>query len=261
VLARNASGVLTQNYHPASLTDPGYAKLEGTQLSFSDWDGGSAASGGGFAVATHSLKFSNGIATNDPSVIATTSRIDVNYLFNALRAPYTIGLRAEASDTDGIVGSSATQGPIAFRMGRLLLENAYGPELLPLIIPLRSEYFDGTRWRRNSFDSCSSYSMAQGTRDQWTGTLSDSETEFDRPLSSTTLVAGVASIAQPLRIEAPGTGEHGSLRIRYSLPSWLQFDWDGDGSHDDAPTATATFGRYRGSDRVIYWRERLPVIP
>lgn len=39
---------------------------------------------------------------------------------------------------------------------------------------------------------------------------------------------------------------------------WLKFDWDQDGSHDDdLPTATVTFGSYRGHDRVIYWQERL----
>jgi len=41
----------------------------------------------------------------------------------------------------------------------------------------------------------------------------------------------------------------------WDVPLWLEADFDGDGSLDD-PTGLATFGVYRGHDRVIYWQER-----
>ncbi|WP_338021783.1 DUF6701 domain-containing protein [Alkalimarinus coralli] len=56
----------------------------------------------------------------------------------------------------------------------------------------------------------------------------------------------------------PGNGNDGSVKIRHAFEWWLKYDWDGSGSISgsvDAPSATATFGRYRGHDRIIYWRE------
>jgi MSHA biogenesis protein MshQ len=38
------------------------------------------------------------------------------------------------------------------------------------------------------------------------------------------------------------------------VPGYLQYDWDSNGS-DDNPTGIATFGIYRGDDRIIFWRE------
>jgi len=37
--------------------------------------------------------------------------------------------------------------------------------------------------------------------------------------------------------------------------SWLQHDWLVDGDYTANPTATATYGIYRGDDRFYYWRE------
>ncbi|MFQ3192115.1 MAG: MSHA biogenesis protein MshQ, partial [Paraglaciecola sp.] len=38
---------------------------------------------------------------------------------------------------------------------------------------------------------------------------------------------------------------------------YLNYDWDGDGfiNSDDFPKSTITFGQFRGSDRIIHWRE------
>ena len=35
--------------------------------------------------------------------------------------------------------------------------------------------------------------------------------------------------------------------------TWLQYDWNGTG--DENPRGTATYGRFRGHDRIVYWRE------
>jgi hypothetical protein len=44
-----------------------------------------------------------------------------------------------------------------FRYGRLIVENAFGPETEDLGIPLRIEYFDGTNFVTNIADSCTSF--------------------------------------------------------------------------------------------------------
>lgn len=58
---------------------------------------------------------------------------------------------ADTSDR-GLVGNSK------IRFGRLRLLNAYGSELLPLRVPVRAEYFNGTTWTLNAADNCTSLS-------------------------------------------------------------------------------------------------------
>ncbi|MCJ8268611.1 MAG: hypothetical protein MJK04_04325, partial [Psychrosphaera sp.] len=44
-----------------------------------------------------------------------------------------------------------------------------------------------------------------------------------------------------------------------NLDAWLRFNWDEgvDGVADiNLPAQNATFGQFRGNDRVIYWREK-----
>jgi len=48
-------------------------------------------------------------------------------------------------------------GTHEFRYGRLLVDNAFGPETEPLNIPLRIEYFDGTDFVVNAEDDCTSF--------------------------------------------------------------------------------------------------------
>jgi len=54
---------------------------------------------------------------------------------------------------------------------------------------------------------------------------------------------------------APDANNTGDIGITLISPTWLKYDWDGDGNHDNDPTGVASFGLYRGDDRVIYWRE------
>lgn len=254
VNAVNAGGTLTRNYQGS------YAKLQNAAVNFVDRNAGADATDGEFVNDGHQLEFTEGVGT--PKLIATglSGNVPAYYQFLSARAPYSVALRLDVNDSDSISGSSPEQGPVEFRLGRLAMDNAYGPEQLPLPIPLRAEYFDGSRWRRNSADSCSEYIRTAVSRDQFTGTLTDALTTMENPITSTSLQTGLSQTSAPLRIRAPGLNQYGSLRVQLNVPSWLQFDWDGDGSVD-LPTATATFGRYRGSDRVIYWREQIPAKP
>ena len=51
-----------------------------------------------------------------------------------------------------------------------------------------------------------------------------------------------------------GTPDTGDATVTYPAPSWLQGDYDGNGSFED-PRGVATFGVYRGHQRLIYQRE------
>ena len=56
---------------------------------------------------------------------------------------------------------------------------------------------------------------------------------------------------------APEAGNMGTIDVSVDLSpfSWLQYDWDNDGSLGNHPDVSASFGSYRGHDRIIYWRE------
>lgn len=146
---------------------------------------------------------------------------------------------------------SVTPDPVEARYGRLRLDNAYGPETRYLILPMRAEYWEGDAFALNTDEGC------------WTYNTSDDVTLDDSGLSggSTSVVAVEAELmagepmdGSELALTAPGEGNTGDVEVTFGVPVWLQDDFSDDGSLED-PTATATFGVFRGHDRIIYWRE------
>lgn len=133
------------------------------------------------------------------------------------------------------------------RHGRLVLSNTHGSELLPLSMPITVEYFDGTNFVVNDADNCT--------------TLVLSQFAFDPPspaaLANVDSLTDVANGRGSLDWTSPAYPV-GFVDVKVDLstgPYWLQYDWDGDGSEDDPPAARATFGIYKGSERIIYLRE------
>ena len=65
-------------------------------------------------------------------------------------------------------------------------------------------------------------------------------------------------LAPGLELVAPGADKTGDVTVTYPVPRWLQDDYNLDGTLTDpeSPASLATFGVYRGHDRVIYWREK-----
>ena len=72
--------------------------------------------------------------------------------------------------------------------------------------------------------------------------------------------------AAGLSLIGPGAGNDGTVDIVVDLSvatgaglPWLQYDWPSDGNMDgvpdDDPVGRATFGIFRGNNRIIYMRE------
>lgn len=157
------------------------------------------------------------------------------------------------------------------RQGRLALDGAFGPETEALPLPLRAEFFDGTAFIANGADNCSA--LAAGQVDLAFVDDDSSPDHGNDPapgVMTVTVDAGssTASIANnPFTggsagfvFSAPGLGNTGYIDVDLDAAAmpWLRHDWDGDGVHaEDPPTARAVFGRYRGDDRILYWREVL----
>ena len=164
-----------------------------------------------------------------------------------------------ANDTKIIASAS-------FRYGRLLIDNAFGPETEPLNIPLRVQYFNGTEFVDNVADSSTIISYDATSADpaqrslyyvpgSYQGNLNDLETvvESEAVLAGTddvvvSLFQGRTGLTsetdtdldnqnddRPLVTSAPGeTNEGGALiefnlsdpQLPYSL-NFLKYDWRG----------------------------------
>ncbi|UAA39100.1 LamG domain-containing protein [Paraneptunicella aestuarii] len=161
------------------------------------------------------------------------------------------------------------------RWGRVVLDNVYGPENEPLNMRVRTEYLDASSQFVTNLDdgslssACTSYNWS--TVDGKIGLSAVSgETDIRSYLTAVggggDLLQGASLNYEGIIIPAPGVGVSGSVGITLlpdasgvTWPDYLNFDWDGDNDIDDndRPYATASFGQYRGNDRIIHWREVL----
>lgn len=134
--------------------------------------------------------------------------------------------------------------------GRLAVLPASGPENEALRIPLAAQRYGASGFERNGDDSCTGYSAAAASLTDYDGSLADGDTSVAGPLGTPNLLGGRDDAADPLQLSPPGIGHDGTLRVTLDVAPWLEFDWQGSGLED--PAATASFGRYRGHDRIIY---------
>ncbi|MEY8198738.1 MAG: LamG domain-containing protein, partial [Colwellia sp.] len=172
---------------------------------------------------------------------------------NALVAPFTSDIdfsTAAITDTDGvnvITTVDASPTGVEIRFGRLLLENSFGPETSNFPQPMQIEHFDGASFVVSPNNDCVSYDASK---------ISLTNISLDPALTSVLGGTGnfVAGKTRAIELKALEAGNQGQMGVSYGTHNWLKYDWDNDGDDDD-PSATATFGLYRGNDRIIYWRE------
>lgn len=239
IAARNAGGVAPANYHGGT----GFAK----DVTLSD-EGDTSGFSGNLVPAAD---FNHGFALDG----------DIAYTFaDRHSAPKSLTLRA--IDADGVNSSGALEEAVEIRSGRLRLMNAFGSELHPLSVPLQAEYYAGEEsgYLINADDGCTTVepvdlllTTAEGsaTGDAPIAVAPGATTEAS--IANDPLTSGIAG----LTLSAPGEGGAGYVDIRVDLSAagWLRYDWDGDGAHDNDPSARATFGIYEGSPSIIFQRE------
>jgi MSHA biogenesis protein MshQ len=133
--------------------------------------------------------------------------------------------------------------------GRLVVENAYGPEIAELPMTVTAQRYAGGQFRVEDRDNATPLGNPRIA-------LSDPPADGLAGGDS-----GIASVNDPLTagqgglvLTAPGVGNVGQITVTADALDFLEFDFDNDGSMGD-PAGIATFGRYRGDDRILYWRE------
>jgi len=178
-----------------------------------------------------------------------------------------ITLRANDADTGSAIG--IVEGKTNIRSGRMVLNNVFGPVSTDLTMLVSSEYYSDFAspsdtsdddFILNTDDSCSGYDASGGSLVNYTDNL----TAGDTSVSGTgTLSAGEGLIT----FTAPGNGNDGKVNLFLTnVSAWLLYNSGIDCDNADADNnintgtdagacGTATFGIYRGDDRVIYWRE------
>lgn len=143
--------------------------------------------------------------------------------------------------------------------GRLRIHDTYGPETNSLSQKVEAQYFSDGIFRTNRDDSCSDLgSVNHFTFEPTDFTVLTSGTatppEVKATLDPLLLSSGFANI----NFSAPGAGNTGTIVSSYNLSTllpWLRVDEDGDNNFYQTNQGRAQFGLYRGSDRVIWWRE------
>ncbi|MDH3221912.1 MAG: hypothetical protein OEO19_20465, partial [Gammaproteobacteria bacterium] len=132
------------------------------------------------------------------------------------------------------------------RFGRLRMDNIFGSELNPLLMPVFVEYLDMGFWQKSLGDSCT--------------TIVDADLTYSATpagLSTPTVVSSPAAAGDiDLSFSAPGAGNEGYVDASVDLASaahlWLRYDWDADGVFDNDPGARASFGIFEGNPVQIY---------
>jgi hypothetical protein len=189
-----------------------------------------------------------------------------NRELNSIIAPFTAqiplqitsitdadGISANDIDTDNSNGVLVLNpSGVDIRFGRLFVDNAFAPETSALPMPMRVQYWDGVKFVTNIDDSFTTFNATNSI-------ITDINLA---PATTSALGSGLFSLGETnnLILSSPGLNNQGAVNFQYTAPSWLQYDWQNsdnnfDGPYTDNPSAVATFGVFRGNDRVIYWRE------
>jgi len=225
--------------------------------------------------------------TVDAGVLSYEFNSTDNFLYehneHSLYAPFPAKIAfviSQIEDEDGInlysgsdVAITATESilteGVEVRFGRWRIESGFGPETSSLLMPMYIEEYNGTSFVTNSDESCiegelgnkfTSGTVGSGGLSLWDYRLVDADTTdnlltSDSNASISTGTVFDKGIHREFFLSAPLGNKQGSFELEYEVPLWLQFDWNGDGVYDNNPSATATFGVFRGNDRIIYTRE------
>ncbi|WP_170246275.1 DUF6701 domain-containing protein [Colwellia hornerae] len=203
--------------------------------------------------------------TQLPSVVALPKGVlhyrlsdDDHYFYNrsanALVAPFTSDIDFATTtiiDADSVnVTTTVDASPtgVEIRFGRLLLENSFGPETSDIKQPMKVQHFDGSAFITSLNNHCTGYND---------NNISLTDISLDPTLTNAQGGTGnfIAGKTRDIELAAPGADNRGKIGVSYDAYEWLEYDWNNDGLYNNNPTAVATFGIFRGNDRIISWRE------
>ncbi|ENC7031416.1 MSHA biogenesis protein MshQ [Vibrio cholerae] len=219
-------------------------------------------------------------ALNNSGIVLTGERVWYEkpvQLKEVFKAAFDLTLNASnLTDLDGVCYRLDATSPclgfvfsnidqtMSLYWGKLVIQDVYGPETQALEQPIYVEHFTNNGFVRTIEDSCTALPAITGFTLQ-----SDPNNNGYTVLTTGVAVppqvlaehsaANLNSGQRAIRFSAPGAGARGVINSVLDLNAhnllWLAEDKDGDNNFDQATQGRAQFGLYRGSDRVIWWRE------
>ncbi len=271
ITALNKQGNITQNYYQDSQGSANdFMKLSAADVSITAPTLDQVAIGVDGNKLSLTANMNTGtLSQNDltvlPNVVALPKGIlhyelseSDNFFYNrsanALVAPFTsdidfsVSTIKDSDDVNVTTTDDASPTGVEIRFGRLVLKNSFGPETSNLPQPMQIEHFDGSNFIVSSNNNCINYDASN---------LTLTNKGLDPALTNKPEATGSFSAGKTRAIvlEATGAGKQGQIGVSYETFDWLKFDWNSNGAHIDNPSAVATFGIFRGNDRIIYQRE------
>lgn len=278
--ALNIAGDITKNYFPPfSLAT---AKLVGENNN-NGVDLQSRLS----ALPIKAESWNQGVATVDASYQANFSRVTPNVATNLYQdGPFELldigvqlmdndprpnGLYSYVASPDMDAASTGTCtncnakkiSTQTLRHGRVVMDNTYGPETEILRMPTRAEYWNGSSWALNTADNCTTAVYALGS--QVDHSALGYNFDPDLVVGQSVVRSGGTATFQAGQFEllwqavtTSGLPYRGQVTAPLDVPTWLEWYWNWNGvspTEVTEPRASAYFGRYRGHDKIIYWRE------
>jgi len=160
-------------------------------------------------------------------------------------------VKIQATDTDNVSSSGHTEGSTDIRSGRVRMANAYGSERLVLPVMAQAEYYSTTGWILNTADTGSS-ATALSAAPTVTVTGGITTSANCPPPTACTTSSRFSGGLLDLRMTPPNAPGYADITL--NVPAWLEYPWRSGTSAD--PSSRATFGIYKGNNRIIYRRER-----
>ncbi len=180
--------------------------------------------------------------------------------------PYNLNVGGSLDRTS--IMNASVQATTEVRFGRLRLQNAHGSELLGLPIPMTVQHWNGSAFVTNIDDNLTSIAANNIKLQNYRDGITATNLPQSKVIVGGAFLQGVGS----LRLDKPSLGAiKGSVDLCVDLwddpvggtacsatkanLSYLQGLWAPGASYNNDPAARASFGLYRGSKSLIYFRE------
>ncbi len=210
----------------------------------------------------------------DPDVALTIQLEDLDGIAGSLFIAHIGAYNDTLAGPDGSEGTADddpdfnVSGDRLLRHGRLMVDNAFGSELLALHVPTRLEHYENGAFVFTADDNCTTGTDVR--LHDLGSTLVPADTcvlDAGDPATDATTTACADPAPTALQFAEPAVtgslnlwlapaagGKTGTIGVEVTVPDHLRYDWSGTGIAN--PQARATFGIFSGSDALIYIRER-----